>query len=180
MKGYKEILVSFVIGLSALGAIHSVQEARKNAGRTKPNEPTILQGRSDDPALSLSWGLTAIHAQEAWQTEKGSKDIIVAVIDTGCDVHHPDLQNNIWTNPGETGLDENGNNKATNGIDDDGNGLVDDFQGWNFVNNSPDVMDEHGHGTHIAGVISGKTGVAPGVSLMILKYFDEAATGGKT
>lgn len=179
MKGYKEILISFSIGIISLGTLSQLTNTLKSKDRfSQVGEPTILQGRSEDANLSLSWGLKAIRAQEAWRIGRGSKDILVAVIDTGCDVHHPDLQKNIWANPGESGMDEDGNSKASNGIDDDDNGFVDDFHGWNFVSNSPDVMDEHGHGTHIAGIIgAGSSGVAPHVSLMILKYYDETTTG---
>lgn len=123
------------------------------------------------------WGLLKTNAAEAWRIGQGSEKIVVAVIDTGADITHPDLEANIWTNPGETGLDKNGNDKASNGIDDDGNGFVDDVHGWNFVFDNQDVRDNHGHGTHIAGIIGGTgtarmSGVSPNVSLMILKYFD--------
>src|SRR5262249_8498251 len=74
--------------------------------------------------------------------------------------------------------------KENNGIDDDGNGFVDDIHGWNFTDGTNDVMDEHGHGTHVAGIIgakqrglSGSIGVSPDVSLMILKYYDPTQNG---
>jgi len=179
MQGYKEIGFSFLVGITSLGTYSQIQTWMKSTERSPAlPEPTVLQGRSEDPNLSLSWGLQAIRAQQAWRIQQGSKDIIVAVIDTGCDVHHPDLKNNIWTNPGESGLDEDGNSKSSNGFDDDGNGFTDDFHGWNFVANSPDVTDDHGHGTHIAGIIgAGSSGVAPRVSLMVLKYYTEDTTG---
>lgn len=135
-----------------------------------------------DPALSQAWGLTMTDAQRAWKVSKGSKEIIVAVIDTGVDESHPDLKNNLWVNPGETGLDHRGFDKATNGVDDDHNGFVDDVHGWNFVHNSNALKDSHGHGTHIAGIIGaeggngvGISGVAPKVSLMVLKYYDPSS-----
>lgn len=99
---------------------------------------------------------------------------LVAIIDTGTDISHPLLKENIWTNPGESGLDEHGRDRASNGVDDDNNGFVDDIHGWNFVSNSNDVSDEHGHGTHIAGIVKN---TAPQVSLMILKYFDTKSSG---
>lgn len=179
MKGYKEILLSFVIGLITLGPLGFMMERLKSTDRFTPlNEPTPLQGQAEDTSLSLNWGLQEIGVRDAWRISRGRKDIIIAVIDTGCDVHHPDLRQNIWINPGESGLDENGQAKNTNGLDDDDNGFVDDIHGWNFVNQSPDVMDEHGHGTHIAGIIGAQgVGVAPNVSLMILKYFEENTSG---
>lgn len=177
MTGYREIVFSFSVGLIVIGTFHQLNQILTKERLLPVEEPTVLQGRGEDPALSLSWGLNEIRAPKAWATAQGREDIVVAVIDTGCDVHHPALIKNIWVNAGESGIDENGNPKATNGEDDDGNGFVDDFHGWNFVNSSPDVMDGHGHGTHIAGLIGGSNGVAPRVSLMILKYFEEDTSG---
>ncbi|MBX3022031.1 MAG: S8 family serine peptidase [Bdellovibrionales bacterium] len=137
----------------------------------------------NDPAISSVWGLKMTDSAKAWRISQGSRDITVCVIDTGADIHHPDLINNLWVNKGEVGKDSQGRDKATNGIDDDGNGLRDDVHGWNFANNSNDVSDQHGHGTHIAGIIGaeggngiGISGVSPKVSLMILKYYDPKGT----
>lgn len=148
----------------------------------------------NDPALAQAWGIRSSSAAAAWKLSQGSYDITVAVIDTGADIYHEDLDSNIWTNPGETGVVQNATclamdakvalshkecNKALNGVDDDGNGLVDDVHGWNFVSNNNDLTDNHGHGTHIAGIIGAKAGngkgiagISPNVKLMILKYFD--------
>lgn len=145
------------------------------------DEPSAL---FNDPAINQAWGLKKSDAARAWSVTKGSRDIIVAVIDTGIDVKHEDLASNLWKNPGESGLDAKGRDKATNGIDDDGNGFVDDVYGWNFVSNNNKLDDNHGHGTHIAGIIGaeagngkGITGIAPEVSLMILKYYDPKVPG---
>ena len=139
------------------------------------------------------WGMLAIHAPQAWQQWQQRRKIVVAVIDTGADISHPDLVDNIWVNPGETGLDRHGFNKATNHIDDDGNGYIDDVHGWNFATNgafgkgNSDLTDHHGHGTHVAGIIgaTGKhvkiiRGVVPNVSLMILKYYEPKKLGGNS
>lgn len=132
-----------------------------------------------DVSIRKNWGLMGtsgkadISVLRAWEISKGSKDIIVAVIDTGIDTQHEDLKDNLWKNPGETGLDKHGKSKASNKKDDDGNGFVDDVYGWNFVSNNNDVKDYHGHGTHVAGIIGAKrSGVSPQVSLMTLKYYD--------
>ncbi len=110
------------------------------------------------------------------------KPIIVAVIDTGIDINHPNLKPSLWNNPGEQGVDESGNDKSTNGVDDDGNGYIDDLHGWNFTNHTSDLTDVIGHGTHISGIISGNstpkilplnTGT---IKIMSLKYFDKSAT----
>lgn len=140
------------------------------------DEPSAL---FNDPAVSQAWGLKKSDAARAWSITKGNKDIVVAIIDTGVDENHEDLKGNLWVNPGETGLDKNGKDKATNGIDDDNNGFVDDVHGWNFVSNNNKLTDNHGHGTHVAGILGaqagngkGIVGIAPDVSLMVLKYYD--------
>jgi thermitase len=151
--------------LTNLGTPHIVDD--KGTGDKKTillNDPSMEKNQSD------------ISANKAWGITQGDRRIIVAVIDTGADVDHPDLKDNIWRNPGETGLDAFGNDKSTNGKDNDGNGYINDVNGWNFVDNNNKVVDHHGHGTHIAGIIGASghniTGVCPKVSLMILKYFD--------
>lgn len=111
-----------------------------------------------------------IDSTDAWDKTIGSQDVLIAIIDTGVQTDHPDLQANIWTNPGEI---------AGNGIDDDGNGFVDDIHGWDFgeLDNNPD--DQEGHGTAVAGVVGavgnnnlGVTGVAWNVGLVPLKIAD--------
>lgn len=140
------------------------------------DEPSAL---FNDPAIKQAWGLKKSDAARAWSVTQGTKDTIIAVIDTGIDVNHEDLKNNLWMNPGESGLDAKGRDKASNGVDDDGNGFIDDVHGWNFVSGNNNLEDNHGHGTHIAGIIGaeasnkkGISGVAPNVSLMVIKYFD--------
>ena len=134
-----------------------------------------------DPSFGKQWGLHHIQIEEAWRRHKewGNKNVVVAVIDTGIDLHHPDLRNNLWVNQGEVGKDEEGQDKSKNGKDDDGNGFVDDVHGWNFALNNNNITDKHGHGTHVAGIVGaeggngiGVSGVAHKVSFMVLKYFD--------
>ncbi|MFP6618226.1 MAG: S8 family peptidase, partial [Pirellulaceae bacterium] len=116
-----------------------------------------------------------IDAPEAWHVETGSRDVVVAVIDSGIDYNHPDLAANIWTNPGEI---------PGNLVDDDNNGFVDDVHGWDFRNNVADPMDDVGHGTHVAGIIGavgnnnlGIAGIAWQTSLMPLKFLGEGNAG---
>jgi len=137
-----------------------------------------------DPGYDKQWGMNNtgqyisgvpgtpdvdVNIEGAWAQTKGSNSVVVAVIDSGVDISHPDLQNQIWKNPGEIPGD---------GIDNDRNGYVDDVNGWNFVDNNPRVFvnsDEDEHGTHVAGVIAashnqmGVMGVAPRVKVMPLK-----------
>lgn len=138
----------------------------------------------NDPAMNQKWGLVQNQISKAWKISQGSKKIKVAVIDTGIDTNHEDLKSNLWVNKGETGFDNLGRDKSSNGIDDDGNGFKDDVYGWNFVANDNDLKDNHGHGTHIAGIIGavggngkGISGVSPQVSLMVLKYYDPKGYG---
>ena len=129
------------------------------------------------------WGRDLIKAPEVWAKGLTGDGIVVAVIDSGVDYNHPDLTGNIWSNAGETGVDALGRNKASNGVDDDNNGFVDDFRGWDFVNNDNDPMDDNSHGTHIAGLVAAKkdgvgiTGTAPTAKIMPLKILDSAGVG---
>ena len=115
-----------------------------------------------------------IDAQEAWDIRTDASDVVVAVIDSGIDYNHSDLSKNTWTNPGEI---------PGNGIDDDGNGYIDDVHGYDFVNRDGDPMDDFGHGTHCAGTIAasandgGVVGVAWSAQLMGIKILDENGGG---
>jgi subtilisin family serine protease len=116
-----------------------------------------------------NWGLinskanSHIHALDAWRIEEGSPKVVVAVIDTGIDSHHRDLSKNIWHDPNEKDQD---------------------IYGWNFVSDRPNPTDEHGHGTHVSGIIgaladpqNGVSGVAHHVSIMSVKYYSDSNPG---
>jgi thermitase len=113
----------------------------------------------DDPLLGWEWGLAAIRAPEAWDVTTGSAQVTVAVVDTGIDAAHPDLSPNLWTNPGESGA-----GRATNGVDDDGNGRIDDVHGWDFVDGDAQPQDGNGHGTHVSGTIAARGNDGTGVA----------------
>lgn len=103
------------------------------------------------------------------------KPTVIAVIDTGLDTEHPLTKNNLWINPGESGIDINGNDKRFNRIDDDQNGFVDDVNGWNFIDGNNNLKDTIGHGTHVGGLII--AGAHPKeVRLMVLKYYNANST----
>lgn len=115
-----------------------------------------------------------IDAPEAWDLTQGSRGVVVAVIDSGVDYGHPDLAANIWRNPFET----------ANGLDDDGNGYVDDLHGWDAADDDAAPLDENGHGTHVAGTIGavgnnslGVVGVNWQVSIIPMRFLDADGSG---
>ena len=157
----------------------------------EPNYALPVHFYPNDSLYSQQWSLEKMDMPRAWDIEQGNAQIIVGVIDTGIDYLHPDLQGQLWINASE---DINGNGRFDpgdiNGIDDDGNGYVDDVIGWDFTD-APDFpdngdyldpdndpMDEYpgGHGTPVAGIIAAKTnntigiaGIAPNVKVMALR-----------
>jgi len=151
---------------------------------TVPNDPEYTNG-----AL---WGHAIIDCPAAWDLTTGTGGTVIAIIDTGVDYNHEDLAANMWRNPGETGVDSNGLARADNGVDDDGNGWVDDVYGWDFRNDDPDPMDGAGgdyasHGTRNAGHAAavgnngaGVVGVCWSARIMALKAFNTDGSASST
>jgi subtilisin family serine protease len=141
-------------------------------GLLVPNDPKYLDG--------TLWGLNQasdvdVDAPEGWDVRTSAGSIVVAVIDTGVRYTHQDLAANMWVNSGEA---------RGNGVDDDGNGVVDDVYGFDAYNNDGDPMDDQSHGTHCAGTIGGVgnngigiTGVAWGVKVMACKFLSNTGSG---
>lgn len=123
---------------------------------------------------SREWNLNAIAAPEAWAAGYTGQGVVVAVIDTGVDLDHPDLIQNLYVNPGEI---------PGNAIDDDGNGFIDDVHGYDFVDRDAKPDDLNGHGTHVAGIIGasrnhfGATGIAPATSILPVRVLDRNGAG---
>ncbi len=120
-----------------------------------------------------------IDAPQAWDVTTGSSAVVVAVIDTGVDYLHPELIDNMWHNPGESG-----GGKETNGIDDDNNGFIDDVYGWDFAQDDQDPSDAHSHGTHVSGTIAGRGNNALGVTgvnwqcrIMACRFLNASGSG---
>jgi subtilisin family serine protease len=160
----------------------------------EPNRIIAVDSTPDDPLFGNTWGLNNtgqtingapgtpdadIDAPEAWDVTTGSPNVTVAVIDTGVDWTHPDLSSEVWVNPGEDcpGC-------RNDGVDNDHNGFVDDWHGWDFVNGDNNPMDDHGHGTHVAGTIGaagdngvGVAGVSWNVRIMPVKFLNAQGSG---
>jgi subtilisin family serine protease len=160
----------------------------------EPNFIYRINKVPNDPSLGLLWGMNNagqndssgragvagvdIGAEAAWDITTGSENVLVAVIDTGIDYNHPDLKDNVWTNAAEA------NGKP--GVDDDGNGVIDDIHGASFVRTavSGDPLDDHGHGSHCSGTIGargndgkGIVGVNWNVRIMGVKFLDANGSG---
>lgn len=131
----------------------------------------------DDPYYSIQYGIQEINLPALWAQEVISKDgPVIAILDTGVDIYHPDLMANIWQNPAEAA--------GAKGYDDDGNGYADDICGWDFVNESGAIFDYNGHGTHCAGIAAasawnglGIVGANPNARIMPLTVLQSNGTG---
>lgn len=163
--GRLRVLAISLLGLVAAGVVVLAppEEVAGGAGTAASPIPGLA---------GLPWGLARIRAPEAWQVTRGSEEIIVAVIDSGIDRTIPELAAVLWTNPREV---------PGNGLDDDGNGYVDDAFGWDFRDNVPAHLRRtqlHWHGTFVAGIIAarltegGAAGVAPNVRIMDVRFLD--------
>jgi len=140
-----------------------------------PNDPFFSSQGTWGQSYDDLWGLKKIQASSAWDIERGSSDIIVAVIDTGIDYNHEDLVGNRWVNTDEI---------LGNGKDDDHNGYVDDRYGYDFYNNDGDPKDDHGHGSHCAGIIAAVTNNSKGIAgvswstqVMSVKFLSSSGSG---
>jgi len=156
------------------GILEYVEPNYKAKVQMVPNDPYYRSRGSWGQSYDDLWGLKKIQSEQAWNISQG-KDVVVAVIDTGIDYNHEDIAPNIWINTAEI---------PNNGIDDDGNGYIDDVRGWDFSYLDNDPMDGYGHGTHCAGTIAavgnnnkGVIGVAPQAKVMAVKGLDDSGAG---
>ena len=174
-------LEGILAGLKADPMVEFAQREQAVHACFVPNDPYFSSSGSWGQAYDHLYGVKALGCPAAWDVSTGT-GIIVAVVDTGIDYTHLDITNNIWINPGEI---------PGNGIDDDGNGYVDDVRGWDFIGHSAgapqqdnDTFDRNGHGTHVAGTIAaegnnglGIIGVAWGAKVMAVKGLSDGGTG---
>ncbi len=189
-KGVEKIKIKD--GASLNQTLLDLQQVNQIVEWVEPNyllSQTALQvpPTPNDPQFANQWALENtglnggtlnldIRAKAGWVKRTGTDKTIVAVIDTGMDLNHADLKNNLWVNQKEK--------VGKNNKDDDNNGYMDDLNGWNFVTDTPNVSDDHNHGTNMAGVIAaqgnnavGMTGVMWKASLMTLKALDASGSG---
>ena len=180
---------TFLITLPKSSSVSLAQKKLSSYPEVLSAEPNIIyttQLTPNDPDYPLLWGLNNtgqsgglanvdVDAPQAWERFTGSRNIVVAVIDTGVDYTHQDLVSNMWVNPLEI---------ANNGIDDDGNGYIDDIHGIDSVNDDSDPMDDHYHGTHVAGTIGaegnngiGVAGVNWDISIISCKFLNSRGSG---
>ncbi|MGH2715147.1 MAG: S8 family peptidase, partial [Thermoleophilaceae bacterium] len=179
-------------GQSAVAAERAL-ERESDVLYAEPNATRHVFLRPNDPYFPMLWAMentgqsvlgvpgssdADTDAADAWDAGVGG-GVVVAVVDTGVDGDHPDLAANAWRNPGESG-----SGRESNRVDDDRNGRVDDWRGWDFVANDSNPADANGHGTHVAGTIGarrgnavGVAGVADGSRLMALRAFDAQGSG---
>lgn len=167
------LCVAFPVnGPDAEDALYSL-ESHPDVAFVEPNHLQHLLITPNDPYYSEQYGMEKIGMEDAWEIVSGDSDVIIAIIDTGARLDHPDLEGQFWVNEDEV---------PDNGVDDDGNGYVDDYNGYDFHGDGffpsegeedSDPDDDNGHGTHCSGVAAAATnngvgvaGVAPGCKIM--------------
>jgi hypothetical protein len=173
-----------------VGPEYSMEDVKRIRIDVFPNDPFYLKqwhlennGQPDDKDIPGIAGCD-INIKEAWKCWEPKEDVILAILDSGLDLKHEDIDPAVlWVNPGESGLDENGNDKATNGIDDDGNGYIDDVHGYNFVRKTGVIQDDQYHGTHCGAIVCATTnnqvglaGMNTNIKIMVVKIFGLGGT----
>ncbi len=141
----------------------------------EPDYPVRMNQIPDDSSLDDQWYLSTVNAFNAWDLGTDCSDVIIVTVDTGVDLDHPELVNQLWMNPGEI---------ADNDFDDDGNGIIDDVHGYNAFKNNGNPDDDNGHGTHVSGVIAASANNTDGIAglcwsaqLMAIKFLDRFGGG---
>jgi subtilisin family serine protease len=179
VKDVKYLWINNTVSMEATPALIQELSLRDDIERLhySPERMVLCGDESVITGRALAWGVDQIGADEAWNAGYNGNGVIVAVLDTGCDYLHTDLVNVMWHNDDD----------FDDGIDDDGNGYVDDYYGWNFYNNTKNVRGgSGGHGSHCAGTVAGdgsagtQTGVAPGAKIMAVQVLNDSGSGNES
>ncbi|RME61402.1 MAG: hypothetical protein D6780_01795, partial [Candidatus Dadabacteria bacterium] len=170
----KESLVEDYNPEKAKAVCKTIKKQLPGIAFCEPNAVLSAFNTPNDTYFPKQWGMKKIKAEKAWDI-KTSSEVIVAIIDTGVDYNHPDLAKNMWHNPNEI---------PNNGVDDDGNGIIDDVYGANFFAGTGDPLDDNSHGSHVAGVIAGVSNNNRGIvginwsgKIMALKFLNSFGAG---
>ncbi len=195
----------FILNVSELNSSSAIELLSKNefveyVEINRSLKLNNINADPNDPYFSNQYYLSSTHISSAWQITQGDSNIVIGVVDTGLDFTHPDLQNSYKINYGESGLDALGRDKRTNGIDDDGNGFIDDWKGYDFTDepftgdprrgdfltpdNDPTDDNKNSHGTAVTGIINasfnnsiGISSAAPQCKVLVLRAFDAEGFG---
>lgn len=161
-------------GEATLAALKAEAETDGNADET--SDKVICANPTTSPLYSQQWGIKAMGIDQLWTKPiVDSTQQVIAILDTGVDITHPNLKDNIWTNTAEA--------EGEAGYDDDGDGFVDDVHGWDFINNTPNIRDFNMHGTHVAGIAAaannglGVVGANPLAKIMPVTIMQSDGTG---
>ncbi|UCD36338.1 MAG: S8 family serine peptidase, partial [Nitrospiraceae bacterium] len=187
-SGLEKVRIARIRLPETMGVAEALEQYRQDPDveYAEPNYILHAAATPNDGSFTELWGLNNtgqtggrpdadIDAPEAWEKTSGSDSVIIAVVDSGVAFDHPDLADNMWVNTGEV---------PGNGMDDDGNGYIDDIYGWDFIDNDGFPEDLHGHGSHVAGTIaaqgnngSGITGVLWNAQIMALRFLGITGLG---
>jgi serine protease len=173
-KNFKSILETKTHSILKVSSVKGLKN-NEDILWVQPNYEYIgnaMEAAPNDPMFSKQLHLKIMKAEQAWDITPGSAEVIVAVTDNGFHLEHDDLKNSYWKNKNEI---------PDNGIDDDNNGYIDDYEAWNFSENNNDPRSTgNSHGTHVTGIIAAETnngigiaGTAPGVKVMPIKFYGE-------
>lgn len=170
--------ICYALGTPVQEPISEMLRSEHNRRNSRDGGNSANSYTTNDPMYAMQWGIPACHIDQLLTAPKIHSNWrpIIAIIDTGVDPEHPDLQGNIWTNSSEDG--------GATGADDDGNGFVDDIHGWDFVNQTGEMHDFNSHGTHCAGIAAavgnngvGITGACPDAYIMPVTVMQSDGTG---
>ncbi len=170
------VYITADVPVGSMPRVGSAPQIHRAAPMIETDATTICPKPSNNPLYFRQYGITQQNIHKLWDKPIiNKKRPVIAILDTGVDINHPDLMDNIWTNTAEA--------EGETAYDDDNNKIVDDIHGWNFVDNYGDLTDRNGHGTHVAGIAAaadnsiGIVGANPLALIMPLKVLNDRGVG---